>query len=124
LCDIAHENTTPVSFEAARWSDADLDAYMRSLEQDRERCPSCRLHPDAAKHVNAVIDSCPTCEARDFRRKELGQFDRPGAFVRWLVIDDPDEAASSSAWAMFTPAGSRARKRHEAGLPPDPDPDD
>jgi Zn-finger nucleic acid-binding protein len=116
LCDIAHTNNTPVSFEADRWSNADLIARLQSIEEDNARCPQCRLTEHAAKHVNAVTDRCPTCEARDTRKRELSKLDNPsGMFVRWQVIDDPDLAARSSAFAQFTAEGARARRLHEAG---------
>ena len=111
MCDIAHTNGTPVSFEASRWTDSDLTARQRSIDADAERCPQCRLSPEASHWVTAVTDRCPTCEARDSKRREIGKLDNSdGMFVRWHVFDDPEQATHSSAFAQFTAEGAQARR--------------
>lgn len=124
VADIAHQNGTPFSFEAARWSDADLEIREAMLEHDRERCPGCSLHPDAAAYVTAVADHCPMCATRDQKRGTLQkQEDTDGWHVRWQVLHG-DDAAEHSAWATNTAEGALARRRALEQRIADAEPDD
>jgi len=96
----------PIS-EILRWSPSDQLGAATSLQDEREACPGCGLRPDQHSTVEAVLTSCPGCEARTRTGKQIGKND-VGVRTAFALVDD----SRRSVWARFTHRGMTWAQKH------------
>lgn len=99
--------------QVLEWSEPDLLAAATSVAVERERCPGCGLLPEQHHLVEAGLDRCPGCEARQRAAKQITPEDMGVRAAFWTVADSRD-----SVWAKYTSAGAQwaAKHRRDPGV--------